>query len=424
MTDRSSLHRHILILVGSTVGMAVSMAPMLAFTFSVFLKPLTQEFGWDRSTTASILASQSLALILVLPVLGALVDRVGVRRVLLPSLFGLGLLTASLSLLPGKLWVWYAVFLILVPWIGGGSGGVPYSRLLTEWFDRRRGIALGISASGVGIGTLIFVPFAQSIIDAYTWRHAYAALGAVILLVGFPIVALTIRNTPVESNLRPDSGRTHLVRTSTTSVLSGQSLAEAAREKTLWLIISAFFIVGAVILGATIHLTAMFTDKGVDGQTAALMVSVLGGVSMIARMVVGLLFDRYHAPNVAIVFFLGPVIAFLILASGTNCIWMGFLSAALLGCGLGAEIDLIAYLCSRYFGKKQFGKIYGLLLGVFQVGGSLGPVVVGYAYDVFGAYTVALYASAGIMLVACVLLLALGPYPAFGRVAKPVAQHN
>jgi len=408
---------HWIVLAGAALGLTVSYAPLLMFTFGVFLKPLAAEFGWQRGPAAAIVSFTVIAQALLLPFLGSVVDRVGARQVLLPSLAGLGLVTLLLSIMPSEIWMWYAVFVLIVPVVGAGSGGLVYTRIITSWFDRRRGIALGITISGIGLGAMIFPPVTQMIIDAYSWRAAYVVLGGAALIIGLPIVAITLRNTPEEMGYAQDYGRLDPDHNGEASApQKGLSLQEARRLPSFWLIVSAIFLIGITITGSMVHLASMLTDRGIDAQTAATMVGVLGGASMISRIFVGILFDRFFAPRVAVLFTAAALISSLILASGSDAVWLGFAAATLLGLGLGAEIDFMAYLVGRYFGAMHFGAIYGVLLAVFNIGAGVGAAAIGFAFDAFGSYTRALYVAAAIIAIACGLLLMLGPYPEFGRV--------
>jgi sugar phosphate permease len=185
------------------VGMGLSYPMFTVFVFGTFVRPLEAEFGFQRGELSLALTMTNIAVVLASPSLGFIVDRLGVRRVLIPSTILMALTVASMSLLTGNIWHYYLMYL-LVPILGAGTLPQSYSRVIIAWFSRRRGIALGVSLSGFGVGATMVPAFAQFMIENYGWRIAYLGFAAAILFIALPLVVAVMRESPREMGLEPD----------------------------------------------------------------------------------------------------------------------------------------------------------------------------------------------------------------------------
>ena len=397
------------VIVGvSIVGLATGWAAIGVFSFGAFIKPIELEFGWSRGEISVAQAVINLTGIAIAPVLGILVDRHGIRKVLLPSALMLGLLTASLYFLTASLWHFYAVwFLIAV--LGCAAAPLSYSAVIVNWFDRRRGIALGIGLAGVGLGAALIPPFSQAMISNFGWREAYLGLGALVVFIGVPILFLFLRNSPQEMGLLPD-GDDASTSSAESRVIAGFSLRETTRQRPFWLMVGMFLCVGMVVTSIIIHLHPMLVERGIDPAKAAKGQAILGLSLIFGRVFAGYLMDRFFAPYVSIAFMMGPAIGIAILASGVSGTPV-FIAIVLVGLAIGAEFDVMGYLTSRYSGLLVYGLIFGLLFSAFELGAAIGSVALGFCHDLTGEYTIALWAMSGLALLSCVLAGLLGPYP-------------
>ncbi len=377
----------------------------VVFTFTVFIPPLIEEFGWGRGDLSLSLSFHTVANAIAMPIAGILVDRYGARRILAPAIALWGAGVALLYLIPGSLWAFYGAFAILGI-VASGSTPLPYGRAISSWFDKRRGLALGIATSGTGIGTLLMPIFANRLIETAGWRAAFGGIGALILAVGLCIVLPLFRDSPpvVQRSADDITARAAVV------VPEGLTWSEALRDRNFLLMIAAFFIMAITVFGTAAHLVPMMMDAGLEPATAVMAVSTLGISLLGGRIWAGYLLDHYFAPYVAIAFFCGPIIGCLIFASGVGG-WVTFAGAAAIGVGIGAEVDMIAYFLGRYLGLRAFGVLYGVLFGAYLVGGGVGPPLMGYGYDVLGSYANVLYGFAISTAFACVLLSRMGAYP-------------
>jgi len=412
------------VVIASIMGMIISQGPVLVFTFGIFMKPLGAEFGWSRSQVSLGLTIAILTAALCTPWMGRLIDRKGARQVAIPALllFGVGIM--SLGLLPANLVLFYLAFCVIGLLSTGGTP-TPYAMAVSCWFIRRRGLALGLSMAGIGIGAALLPMLAQHTVAALGWRLAYAVMGLVIVL-GAAGVAWKLQNKPADLGLFPDN-QTTADGLSHSPDKIGLSVGQALRSRTFWLIGAAFFLAALAINGCSVHFVPLLTDRGIPAGEAARIASIIGIALIVGRVGAGYLLDYLFAPFVTVFFFIGPVIGILLLYSGATGSTAMF-CAALIGLGVGAEVDLIAYLIARYFGLRAFGEIYGYLFGLFCLGTAFGPLLMGVGQTLYGSYDAVLLLFACCMVVACVLMLCVGRYPNLqaeqkGPEVRPPANH-
>jgi predicted MFS family arabinose efflux permease len=374
----------------------VSFGSLLVFTFSIFLKPLSGAFGWSRESVSAAFGFAALTVAVCSPPLGHLLDRFGPRRIILPCMTVFGLAFASLGLLTPRLLHLYAIF-ILLGIVGNGTTQMGYSRAVSTWFDRHRGMALALVMAGVGTGAMLFPPLAQALIAGYGWRIAYMVLGAIVLLLGIPLTAMFVRERPRES---ARSG----------PVLDGATVSQGLRSPAFWTLIATLFISSVSMNGAITHLSPLLTDRGVPASTAALAASMLGLASFFGRLIAGFLLDRFIGPRVGFCLCALSAVGVLLLARAASSL-PGIAAAVLIGVGVGAEADLTPYLLTRYFGLRAFSTLYGFTWTAYAVAGALGPVLMGKVFDATGSYSSLLTLLSVTTLAAAGLLLLLPRYP-------------
>ena len=384
---------------GAVTGLIVCNGPVLAFTFGVFLKPIMADMGWQRGTASFALSFGEIFGAITVPVLGIMMDRWGIRRVALPGIVAFAACLGLLGLTPHSLLIFTFLFSV-VSIAGAVQTPLGYTKAIAAWFDRRRGLALGIALAGVGLGGMIVPQVAQALIAEFGWRGAYACLGLMVLVIAFPAVGLLIREPPAGEGERrvPHSGGAAL----------GLTTGEAVRTVRFWLLAAAFFLVALALLGSSAHVVPLLTDRGLTPVQATATFGLFGLSTLTGRVVTGFLVDRLFAPYVAAVFWFAPVAGFVLLMSGA-----GFLPAMgvfLIGLGLGSEVDMLAFLNSRYFGQRAFGQLYGYFFMAFALGGASGRFLGGYLFDVAGSYGPALIGAGAALIAAVILLSRLGPY--------------
>ena len=400
-------------IVAAALGVGVGLTGLPFYTFGVFLKPLSESFGWLRSEIALGMMFLSAGTVLTGPFIGALIDRSGVRVVALPSLAGLAIGFLALSQSGPSLASYYLGW-VLVALLGCATTPLAWTRAIGMRFDRARGLALGLALTGTGFAS-IFGPMAmQGVMAAYGWRAGYIAMAVFVFLIVLPVAALGLRR----------DGAT--ARGIDAPAPTGLRWQDALRTRAFWTIAASIFVMILAQASITVHFVPLLTDGGLSAIVAASTVGMLGVSIIVGRITVGLLVDRFHAPRVASIFFILPAIALALLlwrVDGTNAT----MAAILIGLAAGAEVDLLAYLVSRYFGLRAYGAIYGAQLSAFGIGAGLGPPLTGLVYDQTGSYQLALIAGIPLFLTGAALVATLGRYPIFAPLTsgtgEPEAAH-
>lgn len=406
MASMNLTTRSWLVVWGSTAALTVSASPLVLQTVGLFMKELGEDFGWTRTEVsgAKSLAGPVAALGVLL--FGFLIDRFGLRRVMIPALVPFAGSIALLALTPDSLPVFYAISM-LVSLLGAAQQPPPYTKAVAGWFDARRGLAIGIAVCGIGLGTSLIPQYTQFLIDHVGWRGAYAGLAVLLLVVALPPWILVIRepNAQERRRLTGDAPRP-APGTEQAGEAPGIERRRALRTRSFWILAAGTFVASVSLNGSMTHLVPMLTDRGMTGAAAAAVLIPVGIASLVGRPVAGMLLDRFRGPRVAFVQQLVPVVAFVLIGTGVSPV----LGAVCLGLAVGLEVDLASYLTSRYFGLRSFGQIYGAMFAIFVLGASAGGLLFAVFYDRLGGYDPAFYLCGGALVATAFLFLLLGPY--------------
>ena len=380
------------------VGVMVSFAAIMPYTFSLFIEPLSTTFGWHREAISSAFGIAAITVAVFSPGIGTLLDRFPPRLIILPSILVFASAYASLTLLTPNIGRFYLTYFVLGV-VGNGTAQLAYTRAVLTWFQKRRGLALALVLTGSGTGSIVIPLVTQVVIQHFDWRRGYLALGCIALL-GLPLTGLLVRNRPA-----PLAQAHHQFQT-------GVSMGTALRSVIFWILAFMIMLEAFGSNGLISHLAALLTERGVSAQSAALALSVMGASGILGRLTTGVLLDRYFASYIA-AFMLGiSGLGILALATATTTP-VALTGTALMGYGLGSEADVVPYLIARYFGRKHFAALYGLTWTAYAVGGATGPIVVGHFYDRAGMYQPQMVVGLALMcVVGAVLSLLLPRYPA------------
>jgi len=392
----------------AALGLCLGGPPIAVFSFGVFFKALVHEFHASRAAISFAFTLHNFISAMCAPLVGRLIDRFGARKVILPATVTFALILISGRLLGSSLWQFY-LFYAGLGLMGSSTGPVPYGVVVSHWFNRRRGLALGFMMMGIGLGAIVAPLLAQRLIAAFGWRMAYAIFGFIMLLIPFPVVTALLRNDPAERGVLPDGVTSRQRSSEDQPKREGLTWREIWHSPTFWLLICAFFLTGASVHAGVLHMPALLSDRGLSPERAALASSIIGLSLLVGRLGSGYLLDRIFAPRVAMFFFGASALGMAILWFGsTGNIALG--AAFLVGLGMGAEADIIAYLIGRYFGLRAFGTAFGHGFGAFVLAGAIGTLVMGAGYDWTHSYTAPLAWFFSAMVVALGLLACLGPY--------------
>lgn len=356
--------------LGGFVGTFFSVGTLVIYSFGLFAPQFAQEFGWSRGELSFALTVFNYTIIASGIVFGLWIDRFGARGVILLSTLLFAIAYASLAFVTANKVHFYAIFALMAV-VGGGTLPVSYSRLIISWFDRQRGLALGMALVGTGVGAAILPPLIQWLIARYGWQTAVLSLAAGILFISFPLSYLLLKPKPGQA-ADPSAPRARL-----------------QFNRAFWVLTAFSVLSGIFLIGVIIHFVSILQDKGLSAASAANYAAIIGVSVIVGRLTVGLLLDRLFAPRVVFVLYLAPVAAFLVLRSATGEEALLFAALAF-GVSQGAEIDIIAFLVSRYFPKEAYGVTYGALFSAFTIGAANGPLMLGLLHDRNGNYDTAL----------------------------------
>jgi MFS family permease len=389
----------------------------LRSTFSVFLVALLDEFKWSRAATAGIQSVSLLVYTVSAPLVGALIDRVGPRKVVLPGIIvlciGLGLSGFVRSLT--QLYVTYG----LVAGFGAAFISIiAYSAVLSHWFERRRGLASGIAVSGMGVGTFTLVPFAQYLIGVVGWRFAYLTLAGLIFLLLFPLAAAFLRYKPEEMGLQADPVRSGSAPKKRAVQVVDRVWAEtdwtlrrAAREGRFWAVLAYCFLVIIPLYVVLTHAVGLLTGTGFDKMGAAFIVALLGISSTVFKIFWGWMSDRIGRETAftmgAVSMAIG-VLLLLCIEAGASA-WLAYPFVVFFGCGWGVTSPIFMSVAADLFQGRSFGLIYGVNEGVLGIGSALGPWLGGFIFDATGTYRLALLIAAGTALASCPFIWMAAP---------------
>jgi MFS family permease len=390
---------------------AMAAGPILITgTFSIFIKPLAEEFGWSRGDISFAFSLVALMVSVYAPVIGILIDRFDPRRVIMYGAVVFGAGFCSFWFLSASLWQFYA-FYLLTAFGGACLTSLPFGTTISRWFVQRRGIALGIMGVGVFLGGMYAPPLVTYVITVAGWRWAYVTLGVIIWIVALPMIGFFFVDSPQKIGLRPyGEGEENIEHTSTvTHTMHGRdfTLAEARGTLAFWCMSVSFGLLSAVLHGCITHFAPLLTDRGLSPQQAAAALMLLSGMGVLGRLIAGYLVDRFPAHLVAAGLFLGVVVG-LFAAFHANDIRFALLFAVMAGLGFGAETDIMPYLIGHHFGLSSLGKIFGWIYGAFAFGGMIGPFLMGKIFDVTGSYHLALTILIPFTIVGAGLMLPLG----------------
>ncbi len=406
------------------LALTISGTTFAAGSFGILSAYLGQGFGWTQAQMAPALSTFLLCATASVPLVGLLVDRFGSRRVALAGMVAFAAALASGSLVRSlpSLYVFYA----LLGLVGAFTNPVVYLKAISHWFDRRRGLALGLAVAGQGIGGALLPMIIVRVAERAGWRAALLALAGAVVLVLMPAVAVFVKDRPGPGE-RTDgaapatgAGAVTAARPSQSEVL-GFSVRQALGRTSFWVILAVLFLMGLATYALSANLTNILVKvhHWTLRQTASM--GAVAGLSMVGgRVIFGWLMDRIHAP------FVGAVgVLMLTAAALTFPLLRAFSPAALtwavmVGLSTGAETDLLTLLVSRYFGALALARIYSWHNVVFLVGAAAGPPLFAFGVARFGDPQAALLAVAATSALAAALLTVLGPYPAFSSVGQDV----
>jgi MFS family permease len=402
---RKEFAQHWTLIMASIVGF--SFTAVVTSSTGLFMKPLSEEFGWSRTLVSSAVSITSILTFLFSPLFGMLIDKIGTRRLVLPGLTIIALALASQSLLTGSEVQWFVIWTIYA--VGAlAAKSTTWTAAINSTFTGARGLALGLTLSGSMIAQVVTPPLASYLILEFGWRMAYVWLGfgwgglaLIFCFIWFRDGYEAGRKAKVSAN----GPRKPLLD------VPGLSIQEAWRSAALWRISISAFLIMVVTVGVMVHQIPILMDLGVTQTGAALYASMAGVAGIAGKIITGVLLDRYPARWISGATIGLGTITFVLLLLPNLTATIIFIAMAVNGYTSGAKLQIVGYLTASYAGMRNFGTIFGVMASLIAGGSGLGPLVAGMVFDVYGNYVPFLYFGIAGTLLSSLLLFWLGAYP-------------
>lgn len=379
---------------GCMSAAAIGAIGLHAYTSGVFVPVLVREAGFTREQLSFATLLLSTLVAILAPLAGAMMDRFGPVRIIAIGVVGEACAFASFALLPAEIG-FYLAGIALLAILGVATTPPGFSRIITTRFDRARGLALGMAISGLGLMAMFGPVLMNAVIQSVGWRGAYLVLAGMVLVLGGGGLALVASDG---SHMPAPKPQRHV-----TEPNERRGWA-ALRRPLFWVLLLAFVLPSLAAGGYLFHLVNLLHERGLPSDEAARIQGMVGLAVLIGRLSSGAAMDRFFAPYVAATAFSISALGCLALLS-TNPILVG---AAALGIGLtiGAELDIMAFVLSRYFGVTNFGRLYGVAYGALIIGGGLSPTWITFVAGKSGYPTALIISAIGTLAGGVILLFA------------------
>ncbi len=380
----------------SCIGMMVSVLHI--YSMGVFMEPIQASTGWDRTQITLALTITSITTVFFATLVGWLIDRFGARRVGIPGAalycFGFG----ALALVSDSIWMWWGMWVIVAT---GALFIKPtvWTAAVASRFTKARGLAFALTLCGTGLAASLMPLATHHAIAAFGWRGAFTALGGTAAIILLPAMLFWFREAGAEAGTQPLK----------TLPPPGNGRRIMLSRRFLQLACATFLVTAAITVLA-IHFVPILRSRGLAPSLAASLAGIIGICSILGRIAGGALLDRVDGRWIAGIAFALPCVACVALL-GPMSTPVAIFAAIFIGVSLGAEIEVVAYLTTRYFGLLSFGLVFGTIIAFLSLGSGLGPLVASGIYDATGSYRVAILAVMPLFTLAALLVTTLGPYP-------------
>lgn len=389
------------------------------YTFSVFMKPLEEEFQWSRADLSNAVGLWALMGAFAAPLVGLSMHRLGARA----TMGGAAVITAIAYALMGKLSSFPMLFAVMAL-LGVGLAGVtqiPSQTLISNWFVRFKGKAMGRMMVGIGVGGLVFPPTTAFLIKHFGWRSAFFCLSGIFLVTLLPLILLFIRTKPADLGLLPDGDSPSDAPADEATEVPGLSTKEAAGTTAFWLLLILYVLQYLSQSGISLHFVPFAEDMGWPRQVCANFLGAAMGVSIAGRIAFGWLADKrrpQHLMAVSSGMFAAAVLVLeiCIIRMGVRSSLVLALFAVLYGSAMGS-MAVYPVLVARCFGLRHFSKILGIIMIAFYLGIIIGPVFAGKVFVATGSYETA-FLTFTAMFIGCGVLCLLIRSPLERQLAK------
>lgn len=385
--------------VAGAFGSAVGAGTIMVYTYGILAAAMGAEYGWSRALLARNMTAFLVGSGIGMITLGWLISRFGIRGPSALMAASFGMLFAAVALLPPLPSAHIAVFM-LIGLTGSAASALPYSVAISGFFDKRRGLALGLVVAGSGVGATFGPTVAQHIVTEHGWRTGFIEIGiaaAVVAVCGLVLLVRTPEGVVAKRSVSAPVPDHH------------PAARPAWLNSDFWRIAFPILAVSVATFGGMASLVPLFKDASISAATIAGALSFAGLCSWGGRILVGYLLDKIFAPFICAALFTAAGCGLLLLTTGTSAFHI-YAGAAMVAMAMGAEADLVTFLVSRYFRLVDYSRVVGLMWVIWSWGGGLGTFAADRSFGLFDSYHPAFQGFAGLLLLGAIVVLTLGPY--------------
>ena len=382
-----------------------SSGPGQSHTFSVFVKPISQDLELSSASIASAYGLATLIAAFLLPYMGKIIDRYGARVSLIIISIILGISCIFFGAASNFLML--TVGFGFLRFFGQGSLMLGCANLVSQWFDSKRGFAMSLMALGFGMSMAIHPPVSQFLIDQYGWKYAWIILGISTWITMVPALFILAWNNPENIGLKPDGVKKSNLKNDEVETIEGLNLTEALKENSFYILAAMWF--GMAMLVTTLHFyqVTILTNQGITTEFAASLFTVSAFAMVVFMPLVGKFFDNFPTKYVLTTGLLINSISLISITYSNNEAYSLFYAISF-GINNAFSMTMFGYIWPRYFGRKHLGSIQGTGQMIGVIGASLGPLPVGFAIDYLGSSLITIrYLSVYPIIMAIIIIIFL-----------------
>lgn len=386
------------IVLTAMLGVAFSASNILLYTIGAIAPELSQEFGWSHGAIQLGSLVSISTVVISLPIAGYLSDKFGVRLITITAIISSSVFIMLHAFLPNNIAIFYLLaFFTAVSFVGALP--LTWTKMVTSWFDKRLGLALGLTLLGTGLGGALLKPITAGLIAEFGWRGAYVGLAAIPLFLVLPLVLMWFKEpetASTASNSIPVEGGP--------SAATSIPFDRALKDWRFWAIAVAYMPIGFAVAGLITNMEVILASGGADSSVVVTAATAFGVSVVVGRIVGGYLLDKFNPGIVGLVLIMSLSIGLWILAGEGMSASMLLLAIALAGFGTGVEFDVLSYVINRIFGWEHYAKIFGAIMVILYIGSAFGPMLFGSTYDKYGDFAPVLIPAAIGIFVASLLI--------------------
>ena len=406
------------VVIGAGIGIGSGSIVFFPSCYGLLSAAMAKDFGWVQADVAKGASIFLIVQTFAYPLCGLVLARWGSRAFAMFSIVMFAISMTALSQIGGTLGQLYAA-LAFMALVSAGTNVVSYARAIAQWFERKRGLAIGLAAAAQAIGLFIMPLAFQRLAGSWGWSRALLPLAAFELLVTLPLVALLVKDSPAPYGLLPDGAAAPGKRYSSIDDEPEPTLGEVLRRPVFWKLAACFAVMGMTIYAIIPNIVYILTKRvGMTLGEVATVQALSGLATLCGRIGFGFLLDRFHAPAVALIALVMSAFCATIYSTSDVAAFIVF-AAIINGVANGGDTDLMPYLAARYFGMRAVSLVFGWFLFAFFLGASIGPVASAKLTAVYGGPATPLLMLAGLQIVPAVLFVSVWRY---SRAATPAHQ--